>query len=360
MTPEQLKLELLSTIESENRGIKERLPSLRQISRDYSVSIATARKSISLLKDEGVLVSIHGRGTFLAHSAGVPKRNTRQMIGLGTLGKLELVRSLSNHWLEKGWLLTAYNAIRDSQDPERERKFLETAEQEGFAGVALTPTPIEPLNTALYDRLRQRGMKIALLAPISEETYHSCLFCLDHQHAGYQSVAQMALRGYRNVLYIGTPSEPFFKLRQQAGVQQAANELGLQLLEKTKLPQWEAGADTLQERMRILTQKNLSLVKFFKELPANTAIIADQNDAAEATRRLCLEAGRSVPEDIGICCALTEIHEPYGISGMEFPYQQQINSALEYLTDNNSKATDKICKRFAPKFVERETTRKFT
>ncbi|MFI1185858.1 GntR family transcriptional regulator [Streptomyces californicus] len=50
-------------------GTGDRIPSLEALAAEYSVSVATVRRSLSPLLDEGVLIAIRPRGTFGADSS---------------------------------------------------------------------------------------------------------------------------------------------------------------------------------------------------------------------------------------------------------------------------------------------------
>ena len=42
------------------------VPSLVKLAADYDVSVITVRKAIQVLKDEGLIITVSGRGTFVA------------------------------------------------------------------------------------------------------------------------------------------------------------------------------------------------------------------------------------------------------------------------------------------------------
>ena len=52
----------------ESGDIKTRLPSVRTITEEYGVSHITAEHAITLLRDEGLVVTVIGRGTFVNHT----------------------------------------------------------------------------------------------------------------------------------------------------------------------------------------------------------------------------------------------------------------------------------------------------
>jgi DNA-binding LacI/PurR family transcriptional regulator len=355
-TVKQLESEISSKIEKGFYDGKKQFPSLKKISEEYSVSFALARKAISMLQDEGVLVSFRGSGTFLAKGLDFPNRKTTRMIGLGVFS-YAFLKDLSNEWLEKDWILTHYNAQEDAQDTKREEKFLKGAFQGGFAGVALHPTPLGNTNFDLYRRLQKDGMKIVFLSTLPEKQIHDCCFLLNHKHAGYQSIVQMALKGYQKFVYSHTSAWSAYKELHLSGMHKAAEEYGLQLLEKIVMPKWKAETDTFEKRMEMLVEQNHSLTEQFKKLPDNTAILVDKDDTAEVIRRLMIIAGRKVPEEIGICHCFREWSRELDISGTEFSEREQIQSALEFIADAKYTSRDKYQRWFQPTFVNKKTTR---
>jgi GntR family transcriptional regulator len=46
--------------------IKGRLPSERDLAEEYGVAYGTVRRAMELLRERGLVVSVHGRGTFVA------------------------------------------------------------------------------------------------------------------------------------------------------------------------------------------------------------------------------------------------------------------------------------------------------
>jgi GntR family transcriptional regulator len=50
--------------------ITSRLPSLKTITQEYGVSHVTAEKAMALLREEGLVVVVIGRGAFVARDRG--------------------------------------------------------------------------------------------------------------------------------------------------------------------------------------------------------------------------------------------------------------------------------------------------
>ena len=54
-----------------------KLPGERDLAEEFGVSYITARHAIAILRERGLIVSIHGRGTFVASTlAGNPTATT--------------------------------------------------------------------------------------------------------------------------------------------------------------------------------------------------------------------------------------------------------------------------------------------
>ncbi|MCC6579677.1 MAG: GntR family transcriptional regulator [Phycisphaeraceae bacterium] len=357
ITPEQLKEEILVRITRAGMGRNSPLPSLRALSREYATNPSLVHKAVSMLKVEGVLETVQGRGTFLAGSMARASRRKVKVIGLDLAREPEFIKELYEEWLARGWFLALYISSKDAQSASRERLFLEKAFDEGFVGVALHPTPLEGTNLALCDKLRKGGMRIVFLSSAQSGLTNGCFCCLDHEHAGYQAAVQMTLRGYRQLTFCHQEARTVYQTQQRDGMGRAAQEFGLRTLEDVIMPAWTAETDSFERALEIFVETNLPLVDTLKSLPPDTGLVVSQSDTAEVLRRLLVRAGRDVPGDIGLCYCLRDMPLVSGLSGAEFPERQQIQCALEFIANNAGDSEDSIQRWFTPVFVPRATTR---
>ena len=65
-TPLYVQVATLLRARIESGELTARLPSLRTITQEYGVSHITAEKAILVLREEGLVVTVIGRGTFVA------------------------------------------------------------------------------------------------------------------------------------------------------------------------------------------------------------------------------------------------------------------------------------------------------
>ena len=65
-TPLYVQVATLLRARIESGELVSRLPSLRTVTQEYGVSHITAEKAIQLLREDGLVVTVIGRGTFVA------------------------------------------------------------------------------------------------------------------------------------------------------------------------------------------------------------------------------------------------------------------------------------------------------
>ena len=62
---EQIQIQIKGLILKGVLKSGELLPSVRQMSRDLKISVLTVKKAYDLLEEEGLIVTVHGKGSFI-------------------------------------------------------------------------------------------------------------------------------------------------------------------------------------------------------------------------------------------------------------------------------------------------------
>lgn len=65
-TPLYVQVAAILRARIESGELVSRLPSLRTVTQEYGVSHVTAEKAVQLLREDGLVVTVIGRGTFVA------------------------------------------------------------------------------------------------------------------------------------------------------------------------------------------------------------------------------------------------------------------------------------------------------
>lgn len=332
-------------------SLEERLPTLRALAKSYHVSPASAKRVVDKLREEGLVEVIHGRGIYPAGKIDKIKHPATRIIGMICPGGdiTNSARKLSDEWLMKDWILSVYNSADDQQAPEIERRYLERAMAEGFAGVALYPTPIEPRNESLFHKLRLRGMKIAILDRTSREIPERSAFLMDFHHGGYMCVAQMAMRGYKRIVFARITGNFLFADLIREGMEEAARDLGLELLEDINFHGWHRAMDPVAAiDQRVKDHK--SLIPKFQNLPENTAIISARSSLVYVINRMIQQTGRSVSDDLGVCSAYENTPRQDNLSCLCYPLEKQLGAAIDFIVNPDIKATGDKTLWFKPEF----------
>lgn len=312
---------------------ESRLPIEPKLAKDFKVGRNTIREAVSSLVHEGLLKKIQGKGTYVTSVSDNSYSRRSWQIGLACYLRsesLETFNFIQDYTLEKGGLLTVYNVNEDQQAPEKEKIFLEKAERENFAGVIALPSPIEPLNTEIYARMRSKGCKVALIAPYKDDMSNEVSFLYDYYHAGYMAAAKMKVAGYENIS-MARIALPISYQQMKKGIAQAAEDFGLNLLDDI----------TKEQKPDIFT------------LPPKTGIISTQTSMGHNVFDWISESGLTPGKDIGLCSRQDYLVEGRpAITCLKAPEKEQFKAAIDYILDDNIPATQIIHKTF--KFIYEE------
>lgn len=63
---EQIKIQIINQILNDELLEDNLLPSIRELAKDIKISVMTVKKAYDQLEEEGYIISIHGKGTFVA------------------------------------------------------------------------------------------------------------------------------------------------------------------------------------------------------------------------------------------------------------------------------------------------------
>lgn len=78
---EQIKNNIINSIMDGDLQENEALPSIRNLAQDIKISIMTIKKAYDELEKEGYIISVHGKGTFVApRNVNLIKENAQKDI----------------------------------------------------------------------------------------------------------------------------------------------------------------------------------------------------------------------------------------------------------------------------------------
>ena len=329
-----------------------RLPSYRELAGRYGCSVGTVKGVVDELSECGVLVALHGKGTYLASAGLAPRRKRVKVVGVIVLEThwRELVEEAKEDLLARGWFLSVYNASHDMQSPEKEREFLLRAQEEGFASVVLAATPIHPVNTDLFTRLRLEGIKIAHFSPYIDNMEGETYFLADHQMAGRLAVSLAVARGYRQVAHVVPAHRPPFSSLAQKGIVEMAGGLNVEMLPDIAVECGDPLGRTWED------VQIAQIVKASGKYGKGVAVLFSSYSWARGFRDAVSEkVKRAMPGVLSLDSPPRAASAETDVSFLRFDYAAQTKAALDYAADMSGVPTRKVQMRFPPNLVDHGT-----
>jgi DNA-binding transcriptional regulator YhcF (GntR family) len=316
-------------------GIK--LSSYKSFSEEFNISIATVQRVFEVLTRENYIEAVHGKGTFVSQKpfSGVPannKLNPMIMVIMPSLPELETLRELA---LKKSILISHYNTSEDLQDPERECLLLNTAIESRCKGVILTPTPKKQVNSAMFSRLRNQGIKLLLTGRYDLEMKGENYLLPDILDSSRTAVLRSALNGYHNFVYLGQTGEslPILIKGLKQGFESAVKEFDLKKLKDIDAYQDEKTLfqelDKLPEKTALISPNGTCLRRIYPYL---------QKHSNRKLKGVCAFAGPNLKN----------------FDRMYFDYNELIKLALDYICDESISSVDPYQKLFKAQFISGE------
>lgn len=226
---EKMKLELRQRILAGEWAFGSRLPSSRQLARQYACSVNTVERAIRDLVTEGLLKRENRKGTYIAN--GVTGFNNKS--GLIATFATELNHPLwasALKGIEDFIQPFGYNLMvaSDSQDGRKLENLVRNIIAKRVDGVILSPIDDlnrENSNEMLLSMLQNNGIKIVFF---DRYLYNSNIpyVCSDNLKGAYRLTQYLIENGHRRILFIRKSNSTSVKERM-AGYQQALLDKGL-------------------------------------------------------------------------------------------------------------------------------------
>ena len=321
----------------------EHLPGVRELAAHYGCSRGTVANALKELAGQGILRTEHGRGTFLQKDFSRKIVPPVHMIGAVLLRNswLEPMEKLRDEYLKKGWFVSVYCSSDDLQNPAAERHFLNLAAKQNFAGLILTGTPLEPLNTDLYAQLRSSGMKIIHLTNFKEDMSGEAAILPDYRMAGAAACSAAALQGKKSILTVRHDriTSPSGKLRLQ-GVSSMAHALNLTLLPDLFLQETDFARNNKNGQL----DKLLDTYGTFRDF----AVLAQDCATAHQIQSWLDDTGLR-EEEKPFLISMSDTHwRRNELNHISFDYAQSVRMAMEYILDDGIRAQDPFQRRLNP------------
>lgn len=270
-----------------------KIPSENELAERFSLSRHTVRKSISLLVNEGLLHTEHGRGTF--SSGALRKSRESRNIGVITTYISEYIFPQVIHGIDDVLSKNGYSIIlkNTGNDCQREAACLKDILGKDIAGLIVEPTrsALYSPNVKYFETLDRYGIPYVFLHGVYEQLGEKPCILVEDAGGMYDLVNYLAATGHRNILGI-FKADDVQGLSRHKGFARALADRGLPYDPENVI--WFHTEDRASKPYAAL--KNLLGGSARKP----DAIACYNDEIAYKTVELLGEMGFRVPEDISV------------------------------------------------------------
>ncbi len=196
---------ILQDIRSGRYPVGKCLPTEHELAAQFGVARLTVLKALDLLKNEGLLTGVRGKGTFVARNAKAPEAERRQLgivcLQLQDTFGHEVFLGFEGEALRNDYAVVAGNS---NFDAALEAAHLKRIYEQGVAGVALIP--FFQLNRALVQSLHEAGYPVVCV----DNSYGIPgipYLRTDNYQAAYDAVRLLINSGRRRIAFVTNTME---------------------------------------------------------------------------------------------------------------------------------------------------------
>ncbi len=336
----------------EHGNVADPFVTVRQLAERHGVSLATAQKAVTRLKEEGLLTGDSTRTTRIGAAATKPVRNDASPRRLGLV-----VTDITNPFFGRvcrdvqraaGDLGYQVLTASSESDYEREREVIEGFLEIGVEGLLICPG-LDEACAVFYRELLDRGIRLSFVSRRAEGVEAD--FVVAHNFVGGGLAAGHFLSmGYASFGYIGFG--PRLKRDERLhGFRSALLEEGMELPADRI-----AGGDG-----RGIRHGRLAMERLMESETRPRSVFAFNDLLAIGAMQYCQEQGIAVPDDVAIAgfdnLPESRVTSP-SLTTVAYPVQSIARLAVQNIVDRIESAGDRPPNRILlePHLVVRQST----
>jgi GntR family transcriptional regulator of arabinose operon len=300
----QIKNTLVERIETGKLFKGQRIETEDELAARFKVSRPTIRQALSLLQDEGYIVRIQGRGTFVTDWEKRNRADTTMstigfvaprladiFIGRIIAGAQEVLSGVGYH----------VSVFATGDEMAKEREIIENLLEVGVAGMLIHPTKSLHYNSVMYT-LVDRNVPFVMTG--RHYRYLDCSYVeADNFQGAYDAVTYLIELGHERIGLVSKP--PLIKTSLEDRIRgylaaladhgiPAFRHMVLDDLCDTRSVYWDERSD---EQVRNVFEQ---MKRFLDRAPEMTAVLALNDLIAADLMMVIKESGRVVGQDISV------------------------------------------------------------
>ncbi len=322
----------------------ERVPSEKEIARQFGVSRITSKRALEMLAAEGRITRVPGKGSFVAEpiaASSDPTGAAGSLIALivedfaDSFGTT-LIHGVEEYCRQHGFRLVLY---RSRWDAGREEEAIRDALALGVAGLLIMPVHGE-YYSSVYLRLVLDRFPIVFVDR-HLKGLEASFVGTDNVDAARRATDHLFDLGHRTVAWISPTEESASTIRdRELGVVQAHADRGIPVDRTAWITDLESTYAMSADRDVFAAEKE-RIRRHLVDRPEITAVFAEECTLAAIVNDAAIAAGRRIPQDLSIvtidaCCEYSG-HSPFTyVRQKEFEMGTKAASILHRLIQHRS------------------------
>lgn len=299
---QQFADQLIEQISAQRWQVGDRLPSLRQLSKEFDVSVGIVRGAINLLYRRGYVRPEHGRGVFVCRPANKGQGGQKKEIAL-IVGTLEveqiphLIRGVQQVIGASDYHLSLHVADTDYWDQAR---LIEQVAASEVAGILFTP----PTHHIYSKAMRRAHPHVPCLqASLYLDTLGIDAVAVDGQAMGRQAAQYLLDKGHRRIGILDNNSDNLTVRDMRLGIDLAMQQEDQRFGEMPKV----VGRGDMLDTRRPWRLAQIAATKLLEEHPQLSAVIGIGTSAALGVVKAARAMNICVPDELSVIGTLCDM-----------------------------------------------------
>ncbi|HOA73158.1 MAG TPA: GntR family transcriptional regulator [Phycisphaerae bacterium] len=288
-----------------------KLPALKELASELSVSTMTVRRALRTLESEGHVYRIAGVGSFVRPAVG--GRGLRRIAFIGSdltsTFQVAIARGAQQAGQRDGWAVALLDA---HWDVELEAANIRSLPEMGARGAIVLP-PFSSTTTADALHALQANNFPMVLVDMGAPGLRADLVSSDHEAGAQLATRYLIERGHQRVFFLTHPPVASSVVSRLAGYEQALRRAGIE-----PRPEWKAWIDLTVHQEGYRQGRKWwggcqAILPLLRDLREPVAVLAVDSYTGWGVYEACRQLGLRIPEDVSVI-AFDDIEVAHAVS----------------------------------------------
>jgi LacI family transcriptional regulator len=277
-------------------AVGSKLPALRELASELSVSTMTVQRALRTLENEGHVYRIAGVGSFVRPNRTGLRRIAMVSTDLTSPFQMAMVQAVQRAAHERGWTV---QLVDTHWDLEYDWTNIRRLPASGVTGALLLPPFSDPRMAQALATLENDRFAMVLL-DMSTSVLQADLATSNNEAGAYMATRYLLDRGHRRVLFLSHPLAVSSVMARTDGYHRAMASLGIQ-----PSPEWKVWSD-LHTHVSGCSEGRVwwggcrAILPLLRCIERPLAVLAVDSYTGWGVYQACRELNLRIPQDVSV------------------------------------------------------------